>query len=104
MTQSERAATTIVEAAPNEAEHHAALAKLRESQNRWVDATKLWQRAAELRSPQPTNLVKLADAQIKAKDWDGALQSLQTLESTTWPGRFDIKQDLRRLQRALNDQ
>lgn len=99
----ERAATTIVEAAPNEAEHHAALATHRESQKRWSDAVAHWKHAARLRALEPTNLVKLAEAQIKGGMADDATRTLNKLSTRNWPSRFEnqLRQDKERLRRML---
>jgi tetratricopeptide (TPR) repeat protein len=99
--QAERAATTIVESAPNEAESHAALAKLRQTQNRWPEAIPHWQRAAELRALEPTNLVELGKAQIHEKDWDGVKKTLDRLTEKKWPSRFSIGSDIQRLRKAV---
>lgn len=99
--QAERAATTIVESAPNEAENHIALATLRQTQNRWPDAIEHWKQAADLRVLEPTNLIHLADAQIHEKDLAGAGATLKRITSKAWPSRFEIQNDVRRLQQAV---
>jgi outer membrane lipoprotein-sorting protein len=99
--QAERAATTIVESAPNEAENHVALAKLRQTQNRWPESLPHWRKAAELRALEPTNLVHLGDAQIHEKDWPGLAQTVKRLTEKRWPSRFSISSDIGRLQRAV---
>ncbi len=55
--EAERAATSIVEAGPTEAENHQALAELRQSQNRWNEAIDQWCEVAELRRLEPTGLM-----------------------------------------------
>ncbi len=100
--EAERAATSLVEAGPNEAENHAALAELRQKQGRWNEAIEQWQAAADLRRLEPTGLVKLAEAQLHQQQWDAARQSIRKLERTEWPSRFNtIENDIRRLQAAL---
>jgi len=84
----ERAATSVVEAAPLEASHHQALADLRARQERWRDAADQWQRVAELRALEPNGLLGLADVQIKSGDTSGARRTIRLLESTEWPSRF----------------
>ena len=73
---SERAITTIVEAAPNEAEHHQAIAEIRQTQDRWKDAIMHWEQVAELRRLEPTGLMKLAEAQIHVGNDAAAEQTL----------------------------
>ncbi len=86
---SERALTNIIEAAPNEAENHQALAKIREKQQRWDEAIQHWQEVAELRRLEPTGLLGLAAAQIHGKQPDAARKSLEQLRKTEWPLRFN---------------
>ena len=96
--EAERAATSIIEAGPHEAENQAAMAELRQKQGRWSEAIPHWQQAADLRRLEPTNLVKLIEAEIHAKQWDAARQSLRKLQQTDWPSRFNtVENDIRRL-------
>lgn len=88
--EAERAATSMVESAPNEAESHAALAELRQSQNRWDEAIPQWQQVASLRKLEPTGLLKLTEAQLHEKQWDAARESIQKLNATAWPARFNL--------------
>jgi hypothetical protein len=74
---------------PNESESHALLAEVREKQKRWPEAIVHWERVAEIRSLEPTGLVKLAAAQIEFKDWDAAAKTLRKLRSQSWPPRFN---------------
>jgi Flp pilus assembly protein TadD len=100
--EAERAATSIVEASPNEAENHAALAELRQQQNRWDEAIPHWKQVAELRRLEPTGLLKLAEAQLHEKQWDAAQESIQKLQRTEWPSRFsDVTNQTRQLQQQL---
>lgn len=85
----ERAATSLVEASPNEAENHQALAELRQSQGRWNDAVPEWEQVAELRKLEPTGLVRLAAALIQVKQFDRAAETLTKVRRTAWPSRFD---------------
>lgn len=94
--QAERAATAIIEAAPHEAENHAALAVLRQEQNRWAEAIPHWEQVAALRKLEPNGLLKLAEAQLYLKQWDPAKKTLQTLQQTEWPSRF--QQELQKAQ------
>ena len=86
----ERAATAIVEAAPSEAEHHAALAKIRSRQKRYSEAVLHWQQVAELRSLEPAGLINLSKAQLQGGQLEAAQQSIDRLQKTDWPSRFDI--------------
>ena len=86
---SERALTNIIEAAPNEAENHQALAKIREKQQRWDEAIQHWQEVAELRRLEPTGLLGLAAAQIQGKHPDAARKTIEQLRKTEWPARFN---------------
>lgn len=100
--EAERAATSIVESAPNESESHAELAELRQQQNRWDEAIPHWQQVAELRKREPTGLLKLAEAQIHEKRWDEANVSLQQLLKTEWPSRFNnLTHQIQQLQQLL---
>ncbi|MCA9172872.1 MAG: hypothetical protein KDB14_00080 [Planctomycetales bacterium] len=85
----ERAVTSVVEAGPNEAEHHASLAELRESQGRFEEATVHWRRVSELRRLEPQGLLRLAAAQLQLKNWEEARQVLSKLRDTQWPARFE---------------
>lgn len=84
----ERAVTTIVEAAPNEASHHRAIAEIRQEQDRWGDAIRHWQRVASLREMEPDGLLKLAEAYIHVQDWSAARDTIGKLNQTEWPSRF----------------
>jgi tetratricopeptide (TPR) repeat protein len=101
-SEAERAATSIIEAGPHEAENQAAMAELRQKQGRWNEAIPHWQQAAELRRFEPTNLVKLIEAEVHAKQWDAARQSIRKLQQTEWPSRFNtVENDIRRLSDQL---
>ena len=100
--EAERAATSIIESAPNEAESHAAMAELRQNQNRWAEAILHWQQVARYRKLEPTGLLKLAEAQIHENQFDAAKQTLQTLNRTEWPSRFgDVESHVRQLEQQL---
>jgi Vault protein inter-alpha-trypsin domain/von Willebrand factor type A domain len=100
--EAERAATSIIEAAPREAENHAAMAELRQKQNRWDEAAAQWEDVAKLRRLEPTGLLKLSEARMHLKHWDAARQSLETLQRTEWPARFgDVNEQIRRLREQL---
>ncbi len=103
MKLAERAATTIVESAPSEAKHHAALAVHRESQQRWPAAIEHWKHAARLRALEPTNVLKLAEAQIKGKQLPAARKTLDSVTSRVWPSRFDndVRREVERLRKML---
>ena len=96
--EAERAATSIIEAGPHEAENQAAMAELRQKQNRWNEAISHWREAADLRRLEPTNLIKLIEAELHAKQWDAARESLEKLQQTEWPSRFNnVPNDIGRL-------
>lgn len=100
---SERAVTTIVEAAASEAEHHQALAEIRQQQNRWPDAIDHWKQVAKLRRLEPTGLLKLAEAQINAKRFAPARETLGQLSRTEWPARFgDVQNQVTKLRGQLS--
>jgi tetratricopeptide (TPR) repeat protein len=87
--ESERAYTSIVEMLPNESESHAMLAEVREKQDRWQEAIAHWKRVAEIRSLEPTGLLRLAAAEIHEKAWDSAKTALRKLRNQSWPTRFN---------------
>jgi tetratricopeptide (TPR) repeat protein len=98
----ERAYTAIIDALPNESEGHALVAEIREQQERWPDAIAHWEQVARIRSLEPTGLVRLAAAQIGAKQWDQAAQTIAKLKSRSWPSRFtDVEQKTRELEQRL---
>jgi tetratricopeptide (TPR) repeat protein len=100
--EAERAYTSMVEMLPAESESHAALAEIRQKQNRWADAIIQWQQVARIRALEPTGLLKLAAAQIHAKQWNAAAESLRKLNLRSWPGRFhDVRQQVRMLENQL---
>ena len=99
---SERAATSLVEAAPREAEHHQALAEFRESQDRWDEAIDHWQHVARLRSLEPNGLLKLAAAQVHEKKWNDARGTIKKLTQKVWPERFrSLDRDIQNLRKQL---
>jgi tetratricopeptide (TPR) repeat protein len=101
--EAERAATSIIEAGPSEAENHQALAELRQKQNRWDDAIDQWKEVAELRRLEPTGLLKLVEAEIHQKQWAPARQTLDKLNKTEWPSRFnDVGNQIQRLRSMLS--
>ncbi len=103
--EAERAYTSIVEMLPNESESHAALAEVREKENRWSEAISHWERVAQIRSLEPTGLLKLAAAQIHERAWDSAANSLHKLRTQNWPQRFtDVQQQTRALEKKLEEQ
>jgi len=98
----DRAATTIVEAAPSEAEHHQALAEIRQQQDRWDEAIDEWRHVARLRALEPNGLLKLTEAQLHEKQWDAARKSIEQLNQTEWASRFqDVRARTLELQRKL---
>ena len=99
--ETERAYTSIVEVLPSEAESHALLAEIREAQNRWREAIAQWDQAARLRALEPTDLVRLAAAQIHERRWDDAADTLRRLKSRSWPARFDVNTQMHDLEKKL---
>ena len=98
----ERAITTIIEAAPNEAEHHQAVAVLREQKENWNQAISHWKQVAKLRELEPTGLIGLAKAQIAAKRIDDAKSTLQQIEDTNWDPRFsNVKSELQQMRQSM---
>lgn len=98
----ERAATSMIEQAPNEAESHQELAELLQEQNRWDKVIPLWKRVAELRKLEPTGLLGLAKAQLHQKQMTSAKKTLNQLRRKTWPAHFgDVDQQVRELERQL---
>ena len=98
----ERAATSLIEAAPLESENHQALAELRQEQDRWDDAMDQWRQVAELRKLEPTGLLKLATAQIHEEQWGEAKATIKKLKRKAWPLRFNnLKRDIKKLQKKL---
>ena len=100
--ETERAATSIIESAPNESENHTAFADLRQKQNRWGEAIPHWEQVAKLRRLERTGLLKLAAAQIHEQRWDDARKSIDELGKTQWPGRFgNVQNETDQLRRQL---
>ena len=98
----ERAATSIIEAAPLEAENHQALAELRQEQDRWDDAIAQWRKVAELRKLEPTGLLMLATAQVHEEKWSDAKATIKKLKRQAWPSRFNnLNRDIKQLQKKL---
>jgi hypothetical protein len=42
----------------------------------------------KIRELEPTGLIKLAQAQMHVKDWNGAKATIAKLRAKTWPERF----------------
>ncbi|MFZ2654490.1 MAG: hypothetical protein WAX69_06200 [Victivallales bacterium] len=94
----ERAATSMLEAAPTEAESHQALAELRQNQDRWEEAVSHWKRVCEFRELEPTGLLGLAKAQIHLKKFAEAQASVNKILAEKWPDRFgDVHEQAREL-------
>ena len=100
--EAERAATSIIESAPNESESHATMAELRQNQNRWSEAIPHWEQVAKLRKLEPTGLLKLTAAQVHEQKWEAAKESLHKLIKTEWPSRFNnVSSEIRQLEQQL---
>ncbi|MBS0205608.1 MAG: hypothetical protein JSS49_22120 [Planctomycetes bacterium] len=100
--ESERAATSIIEASPNQAENHAAMATLRQQQDRWSEAITHWEQVAELRKLEPGGLLHLAEALLHEKRWDAARETIKKLRTTPWPAHFtDVESQASKLEDRL---
>ena len=98
----ERAATAIVEASPNEAEYHEALAKIRTAKKQHAAAVLHWQQVAELRALEPNGLINLAKAQLQANQPQAADKTITQLQKTEWPSRFEneVRNSINELNRS----
>ncbi|MCC6125288.1 MAG: tetratricopeptide repeat protein [Pirellulales bacterium] len=100
--ESKRAYASIVEVLASEAESHAMLAEIRESQNRWAEAIVEWRQVARLRALEPTGLLKLAAAQIHEKQWADAADTVRQLRAKSWPPRFEnVERQIQELERKI---
>ena len=98
----ERAQTSIVEMLPNESESHAMLAEIRQTQDRWQEAVEHWKRVDEIRSLEPTGLLRLAEAQIHLQQWGAASETVQQLKTRSWPSRFgNVTSEIRSLDQQI---
>ena len=103
--EAERAATSLIEVAMSEADHHMSLAQIRDSQDLHSGAVNHWQIASDLRKEDPTPLAGLAKAQIRMGDPAAARRTLNRLVITAWDERFeDLPNDLRSIRRQLRKQ
>ncbi len=100
--EAERAATSLVEVSPHEAEGHAKLASYREQQDRWDDAIFNWQEVAKLRKLEPTGLLGLAPALLHQKRLPEFDAALKQLENGTWPQHLEerLKEELPKLRES----
>ncbi len=100
--EAERAATSIVEVAPGEAESHRTLARIREDESRWDEAIVQWEQVARLRALEPTGLLGLANAQLRGQHPDAARATIKKLRATDWPARFtNAADEINMLEAAL---
>ncbi len=103
--EAERAATSLIEVAMSEADHHMSLAQIRDSQDLHSGAVNHWQIASDLRKEDPTPLAGLAKAQIRMGDPAAARRTLNRLVITAWDERFeDLPNELRSIRRQLRKQ
>ncbi len=101
--EAERAYTSIVEVLVSEAESHAMLANVRESQNRWPEAIDQWRQVVRLSALEPTGLLGLAKAEIHEKRWEAAAETVRQLRAKTWPQRFNNTDfQIQELQRLID--
>ena len=84
-----RAYTTMVEMSPHESEGHEAYAKVLEAKARWSESIGPWRNVIRVRTKEPGGWLGLANAQINAKEFAGARESVETLRKTDWPARFN---------------
>ena len=100
--EAERAYTSMVELQPNESESHTLLAEIRQAQGRWPEAMEQWQQVVRVRALEPTGLLKLAEAQIRAQQWEAARQTLAVLRSRNWPERFrDVSNQVENMRHTI---
>ena len=103
--EAERATTAIVEASPQEAENHSALAERRQARDRWAEAIEQWQHVARIRSREPDGLLKLAAAQIHLHQWNEATATIDRLHKTGWPSRFsNVPGEIQQLERQMAEE
>ena len=100
----ERAYTSMVEVQPNEAESHRRLAEVRANQRRYTEAVVQWHQVVRVRKLEPEGWLSLAEAQIAAREFDGAQETLQHVLDTLWrDGRADARRQALVLQKVLAD-
>jgi len=80
----ERALTGLAEYAPNEADGHRRLAKIRARAKRHDDAVVQWQQVVRIRSLELPGWIELARAQGRAGDREGAHATLDELLTNAW--------------------
>ena len=103
--EAERAATSLIEVAMSEADHHMSLAEIRESQDLQNAAVNHWQIASDLKKGDPTPLAGLAKAQIRMGDPAAARRTLNRLVISIWDERFkDLPNELRSIRCQLKKQ
>ena len=86
--EAERAYTSMVEMLPNESEGHAALANIRQRDDRYDEAILHWEHVARIRALEPTGLIGLTQAQVHQGQWDAAAATLKKLRARSWPVHF----------------
>ncbi len=80
----ERALTGLVDYAPNEADGHRRLAKIRTDSKAYADAAVQWQQVVRIRSLEIQGWLELARAQSRAGDPDAAQTTLDDLLTNDW--------------------
>ncbi len=99
----ERARTSIVEAAPDEADANEALARLFQEEGRWLDALGRWRQVVRLREQAPAGYLGMAAAAVKAQVWDEAERAVDHILSRVWPQVFQhIVQQALDLKRVID--
>ncbi|MEQ8766074.1 MAG: VIT domain-containing protein [Planctomycetota bacterium] len=102
--QAERAYTNVVELLPNESKGHELLAKVRESQERYLDAAAQWRAVTEIRTKEPTGRVGTARNLIRAGRAGEAREVLDDVLSQSWPERFQSEiEEARALRKQINE-
>jgi len=99
----ERARTNIVEAAPDEADAHEALARILQGEGRWIEAMGRWGQVTRLREGTPGGWYGMASAAVEAEVWDQAERAVDHILSRTWPPIFEgVVIDAKTLKRAID--
>ena len=72
------------------------LAEIRQAQNRWPEAAAKWAQVAAIRALEPSGLLNLARAEIRANEPAKAKTSAQKILTREWPSRFgDVHREAR---------
>jgi tetratricopeptide (TPR) repeat protein len=103
-TRAERVHTNLVETMAQESESHAALAKVREGQQKLPEAAEQWQQVVRIRSKEPIGWLGLARVYVKQRDKKSATEVLQKILGGEWEARFgDVKAEARSLLKQVGE-